>query len=59
MSEKEIRADMLYHISISVAKSMLEKNLITDDEYAEIDTIFLEEYKPYLGTLLSPNPLTL
>lgn len=59
MSEKEIRADMLYHISISIAKSMLENNLITDYEYAEIDTIFLREYRPYLGTLLSQNSLTL
>lgn len=46
---------MLYHAAISMAKSMLEKGLITEEEYAEIDTILLEKYRPYLGTLLSEN----
>jgi hypothetical protein len=31
------------------------KGLITEEEYAEIDTILLEKYRPYLGTLLSEN----
>lgn len=44
-----------YHAAISMAKSMLEKGLITEEEYAEIDTILLEKYRPYLGTLLSEN----
>ena len=43
------------HAAISMAKSMLEKGLITEEEYAEIDTILLEKYRPYLGTLLSEN----
>ena len=28
-----------YRISMSVIKSMLKSNIITDDEYSEIDTI--------------------
>lgn len=51
----ELHNDMLYHAAISMAKSMLEKGLITEEEYAEIDTILLEKYRPYLGTLLSEN----
>ena len=57
MSKEELRNDMLYHAAISIAKSMLEKGLITEEEYAEIDTILLEKYRPYLGTLLSENDL--
>lgn len=38
-----------------MAKTMLENGLITEEEYAEIDTILLEKYRPYLGTLLSEN----
>lgn len=38
-----------------MVKSMLEKGLITEEEYAETDTILLEKYQPYLGTLLSEN----
>lgn len=55
MSKEELHNDMLYHAAISMAKSMLEKGLITEEEYAEIDTILLEKYRPYLGTLLSEN----
>lgn len=55
MSKEELHNDMLYHAAISMAKSMLEKGLIIEEEYAEIDTILLERYRPYLGTLLSEN----
>lgn len=55
MSKEKLRNDMLYHAAISMAKSMLEKGLITREEYTEIDTILLEKYRPYLGTLLSKN----
>ena len=55
MSAEEIRNDMLYHAALPVAKDMLEKGLITEEEYAQIDTILLEKYRPYLGTLLSEN----
>ena len=44
MSKEELHNDMLYHAAISMAKSMLEKGLITEEEYAEIDTILLEKY---------------
>ena len=57
MSKEEPHNDMLYHAAISMAKTMLEKGLITEEEYAEIDTILLEKYRPYLGTLLSENDL--
>lgn len=59
MSKEELHNDMLYHAAISMAKSMLEKGLITEEEYAEIDTILLEKYRPYLGTLLSENQFQL
>lgn len=55
MSKEKLHNDMLYHAAISMAKSMLEKGLITEEEHAEIDTILLEKYRPYLGTLLSEN----
>ena len=57
MTPKEYRNDMLYHAAISIGKSLLEKGLITQEEYAEIDTILLQKYSPYLGGLLSENRL--
>ena len=57
MSEKEFRAELRYRMSLSVAKTMLEKGIISEDEYSEIDTILLEKYRPTLGTLLAGKPL--
>lgn len=58
MDEKQFRAEKMYRISLSVAKSMLEKGIISKEEYSEIDTILLEKYRPTLGTLLAGKPLT-
>ncbi len=55
MSEERMRDDMLYRAAVSAAKSMLEKGLITGEEYAQIDTDLLAEFHPYLGRLLSEN----
>ena len=55
MRKEQYRADMLYQVSLSVAKTMQAKGLITADEYAKIDTMLLAKYQPYLGRLLSEN----
>ena len=55
MRKDQYRADMLYHMSLSVAKTMRAKGLITADEYAEIDSMLLAKYQPYLGRLISEN----
>ena len=58
VSKEEFRAERLYLMSISVAKSMLKKGVISEEEFMQIDTILLEKYRPTLGTLLSGKPLT-
>ena len=58
MDKKQFRAEKMYRISLSVAKSMLEKGIISKEEYSEIDTILLEKYRPTLGILLAGKPLT-
>ena len=57
VSEEQFRAERLYLMSLSVAESMLQKSIISEDEYSEIDTILLEKYRPTLGTLLAGKPL--
>ena len=57
MDKEQFRVERLYQISLSIAKSMLEKGAISEEEYTQIDTILLEKYRPILGTLLSGNPL--
>ncbi|MGM9587625.1 MAG: SHOCT domain-containing protein [Candidatus Limivicinus sp.] len=55
MTPEELRNDMLYHMALSMAKTMLEKGLLSPEEYVEIDTILLQKYQPYLGRLFSEN----
>lgn len=53
MSEEQFRNEMRYQITMSLARSMLEKGMISEDEYHEFDTIMLEKYHPVFGTLFS------
>ena len=57
MSEKEFRAELLYRMSLAVARSLLEEGTITEEEYSEIDTILLKKHRPILGTLLAGKSL--
>jgi len=49
--------EKLYLASMSMAKSLLKKGLLTEEEYRQIDTIFTEKYRPTFGTLLSEYDL--
>lgn len=57
MSEEEFRAEKMYLLCLGTAKTMLEKGVISEEEFTKIDTMLLEKYKPTLSTLLSGNPL--
>lgn len=57
MTEEQFRAEKLYYISLSIAKSMLEKGVINEEVLAIIDTKLLEKYRPISGTLLAGKPL--
>ena len=57
MSEEMFTAEMRYQTAVSLAKKLLEQGLLTEEEYAVIDTILLKEICPSLGTLLSQNDL--
>lgn len=52
MSKEMFTAEMRYQAAVSLAKKLLEKGLLTEEEYAVIDTILLKEIRPSLGTLL-------
>ena len=59
MTNMHFTAEKKYQISLSIAKRMLEKNVITPEEFDIIDRFLLDKYKPLLGTLHSHNHLTL
>lgn len=53
MSKEEFKNEKLYQTTMHIARKMLNEGLITEEEYRQIDTIFLEKYQPTLGTLFA------
>jgi len=58
MTAEQFKAEKQYQAALSIARNLRSKGLLTEQEYAEIDTILRKKYAPSLGTLLSENPLT-
>ena len=57
MTKEQFEAEKAYQVSIHLAKTLRQKGLLTDEEYAIIDTKLQEKYRPLFGTLLSENCL--
>ena len=38
--------EMMYQATMSIARKMLRDGLISEDEYRQIDTMFIEKYQP-------------
>lgn len=51
MTEEQFEREKLYQATMNVFAGMLKKGLITEKQYAIIDTKMLEKYRPLLGTL--------
>lgn len=58
MSEEQMNNEKLYQATMSMVMRMLENGIINEQEYRQIDTIFLEKYRPVFGTLFSDTRLT-
>ena len=57
MSETMFKVELQYQFALSIAKNLLSKGLLTEEEYAVIDTNLVQILHPTLGTLLSQNHL--
>lgn len=53
MSEKQMHSELLYQATMSIARRMLEEGLVSEEEYRQIDTIFLKKYRPVFGVLFA------
>ena len=58
MNEDQFEREKLYQATMNMFRSMLKKGLITEEQYAIIDTKMLQKYQPLLGTLFASQPLT-
>lgn len=53
MSEEIFNTEKDYGITMAIAKSMLEKGLITLSEYDQFEEVMLEKYQPKLTPLIA------
>jgi hypothetical protein len=55
MTEEQFDREKRYQASMNMFRTMLKNGLITEEQYAIIDTKMLEKYRPLLGTLFSES----
>ncbi len=58
MTKEQFKEEKNYQASKMCFHKMLEKGVITQEEYKQIGTILLEKYQPLLGSLFFENHLT-
>ena len=51
-----LQNELMYQMTMSVARRMFSEGLMTEDEYRQIDTMFREKYQPKIGTLFVDLP---
>ena len=51
VNSMNLQNELMYQITMSIARRMFSEGLMTEDEYRQIDTIFREKYQPKIGTL--------
>ena len=57
MTQKEFNAERRYQTAMIYVKKMLDEGVISQNDYAAIDTKLLEKYQPTMSILLSGKPL--
>ena len=58
MRKEDFRKEKLYQTTMHIARKMVSDGIISLEEYRAADKIFLEKYRPILGTLFSDMALT-
>ena len=53
MTQEQYKAEKDYRLARTVLLRILSQRLITESEFAQIDTKLKEKYKPIIGDLLS------
>lgn len=51
MTDKQFTDEISYQAMASILRNLKEQGLLTDKEYAKIDSVLLRKYRPLLGGL--------
>jgi hypothetical protein len=53
MTKEQFRNEKLYQATMHLARKMVDQGILTEQEYREVDEIFLEKYKPVFGSIFT------
>lgn len=53
MSDEQMKNEMLYQGTMSIARNLLKQGTISEEEYRQIDTMFKQKYAVSLSTLFT------
>lgn len=53
MTNEQMQNEVMYQGSMLVAKQLLKKGIVSDEEYEQIDTMFRQKYAISLSTLFT------
>ena len=53
MTKEQFHNEKMYQATMALARQMLRQDLITEEEYREVEAVFLKKYKPVLGEIFS------
>ncbi|MCX7903055.1 MAG: hypothetical protein N2486_00945 [Caloramator sp.] len=51
MTKDQFEREKNYRVSISIAKLMISKNIINEDDFEKIKMLLIDKYKPIIGSL--------
>ena len=55
LTKPQFENEKNYEITMSIIRTLRKQGIVSEDEYKQIDTIFLRKYEPILGNLYSEN----
>ena len=58
MTKEEFHNEKMYQATMAMVRRMQSEGLISSEEYERVERIFLEKYKPLIGTVYAGMALT-
>ena len=58
MTKEQFQREKMYQATMGMVRRMLSEGLISQAEYRQMEQIFIEKYKPLIGSIYAEIPLT-
>ena len=58
MTKEAFQREKMYQATMGMVRRMRSAGLISQAEYGQMEQIFLEKYKPLIGSIYAEMPLT-